>query len=156
MNKIVVFLSAVFFFAAFVANAGDFVNPAVPDFLGTVIVEIDHKPTAVGSGFLIAAESGMEFITAYHVIEMDDEDIIASSLKIFTKNMVVSIPRLSARKNPESDLAHIPISGKKGATAAHITTPQVGETLTIFGTGQTEASKFRRLLVFHQLEELKH
>jgi len=149
MKKLIGALFTVLLTAVSVASDGrtySFINSEVPDFLGTVMVEVDGKPVWFGSGFVRQSGVKQEFVTAKHVVTLEDEDILSAKLRIFLKSGVIEIPSLlgAVEKTHTTDIALIALPAGRDVPAARLskTLPAIEETVTIYGTGTT-SSDFR-------------
>jgi len=113
-----------------------FINPDVPDFFGTIMVEVEGKPISFGSGFVKTAGGETRFVTSKHVIKLEDEDLVSAKFRIFLKKSVLEVQALSSTKwNVASDLAEIALPNATSQPARIASKLQIGDELLVYGTG---------------------
>ena len=113
-----------------------FINPDVPDFFGTIMVEVEGEPISFGSGFVKTAGGETRFVTSKHVIKLEDEDLLSAKFRILLKKSVLEVQALSSTKwNAVSDLAEIILPNATLHPAKIASELRIGDRLVIYGTG---------------------
>lgn len=141
-RTITLFVLSLTIFVVNLAHSQSFIAPDVPDFFGTIIVEVDGKPASFGSGFVKTVGGKTRFVTSKHVIKLEDEDLLSAKFRIFLKKSVQEVQALSStRWSAVGDFAEITLSNTSLHPARIASNVQIGDELLVYGTGTS--SEFR-------------